>query len=247
MRFPSPPGDRRMIVQRKQQMRPNLLIALALGIAGAASAQAPAPAGKPTMPQVCTNCHKPAPGRRVGLLRERRVQVAGDPAGHRRCQGDRPFRSEDAEGDRRRRRQDTRAHARRAQGARGAGELRREGRPEMGHRDPLQGAGEGRQGRPGGLRVREEARRPGYGQLRADRFAPPAAIPAGHHPRRDQRAVSRVGQGGQPPARRQGRAAGVLLPGRDLPDEPAVAAQGDRARLQEHEGLPRGHTPMGDA
>ena len=49
-------------------MRPNLLIAIALDIAGAASAQAPAPAGKPTIPQVCTNCHKSAPGEVSGYF-----------------------------------------------------------------------------------------------------------------------------------------------------------------------------------
>jgi hypothetical protein len=92
----------------------------------------------------------------------------------------------------------------------------------------------------------EEARRPGHRQLRADRLAPLAALPAGHHPGIDQRALSGVGQGGEPPARGQGCAAGVFLPRRNLPDEPAVAAQGDCARLQEHEGLSRGHPSMGN-
>ena len=49
-------------------MRKQLLLALALGVAGTAWAQAPAPAGKRTIPQICTNCHKAAPGEVSGYF-----------------------------------------------------------------------------------------------------------------------------------------------------------------------------------
>jgi rhodanese-related sulfurtransferase len=51
-------------------MRTPLLtaIALAFGVAATAQAQAPAPGARPTMPQVCTNCHKAAPGQVSGYF-----------------------------------------------------------------------------------------------------------------------------------------------------------------------------------
>ena len=44
------------------------VIALALGAVATAQAQAPTPAARPTMPQVCTNCHKAAPGQVSGYF-----------------------------------------------------------------------------------------------------------------------------------------------------------------------------------
>ena len=46
----------------------SLIAAALLGVASAAWAQAPAPAGKPTIPQICTNCHKAAPGEVSGYF-----------------------------------------------------------------------------------------------------------------------------------------------------------------------------------
>jgi len=43
-------------------------IALALGAVATAQAQAPAQAARPTIPQVCTNCHKAAPGQVSGYF-----------------------------------------------------------------------------------------------------------------------------------------------------------------------------------
>ena len=92
----------------------------------------------------------------------------------------------------------------------------------------------------------KQARRPGHRQLHADRLTPAATLPAGHDPGLGQHSLSDLGQGRQPPAGRQDHATGVLLPGRDLPDESAVTAQGHCARLHEHQGLSRGCAGMAD-
>ncbi len=140
-----------------------------------------------------------------------------------------------------------RSAARGPQGTRDAHRVRREGRPEVGHRSHPEGTGQGRQGRPRQLRVHPQAGREARRQRRADRLAAAAPLPAGHDPGRDQHSVSGVGQGrGEAAAGRQVQAARVLLPGRDLPDEPAVAAQGDRDGLQEHQGLSRGRARVAD-
>ena len=226
-------------------MKVQFLVLGAVALASA-SAFAQVPAPKPTQPAVCNNCHKPAPGQVAGYFenvafKSQAIQLGIDADKAIVRFDPKTLKVYDAGVAKTpehlrevKKGHETRIAYVEKDGQKWATEIRFKGPVKVAKEDLVDYAYVQQTGRPGHGNFMLIDSRP-LPRFQQGTIPGSVNIP---YPNWDK-VVSRL------PADKND-AARVLLPGRDLPDEPAVTAQGDRAGLQEHEGLSRGCARVAD-